>query len=271
MLSNSEQEKHYKSVFSFLKYGLTVTGALLTIIASVGIYFTYNSITDMKNDSKQLINESRESIKEIMLTNKNILDDTRNNANSAINYIKNDAKDLAITTSRNEVEKAFEETNIKSVIDEVAHSEIEGRIKTIVDQQIAIMNDNFTENQKLTPVFILAVDKIRFGNKEGLTTLDSIYYNSKDIITKRTAYKLMMEKGQSYDNDYGRNDNYYAIYGRGKDTSEFGKKSLILSLKNDILSPTIDLETLLQKTRWLSILLKKDFKIFDLQAIRDIK
>lgn len=152
-------------------------------------------MSEFKGELRTTLNESREQMKD-MLNNANgaiketkqesfqTTANTKEEAERIIQYIRENAKDIAISEAKMKVDDAFIDKNIQKVIDETAQKEIESRM---------------LENFKLIPNFILAIDKIRNGDKKVLLYIDSIAKNSTDKYYKTTAKKIVEDKTKEYD------------------------------------------------------------------------
>lgn len=89
---STEEKVHYKSLISFLKYTITITGVCLTIIISVGIYFTYSSLNQMKVDIRAELKETKNDINNSLAQSRNQIKILNDYASSNVNEIKNMAK-----------------------------------------------------------------------------------------------------------------------------------------------------------------------------------
>ena len=196
----TDEKKHYDSLITFLKYTLGITGSCLTIIIAVGIYFTYKSSTDFKQDLKDNLQSTKEEIKNSLLESKDdisklyafstkTMSDVKEQAEKTILNVRDEAVYEALKASKEKVEQAFKEKNIQKVIDEAVKTEIESRVNAIV-----------TNNLQEMPNFILAVDKIRAGVRKSFIYVDSIAKNSNDSFYKSMAKKIIEEKTRDYEN-----------------------------------------------------------------------
>ncbi len=196
----TEEKKHYDSLITFLKYTLGITGSSLTIIILVGIYFTYQSSTDFKQELKDNLLATKDEIKNSLSESKNeisklyalsskTMSDVQEQAEKAILNVRDEAVNEALKASKEKVEQAFKDKNIQNVIDEAVKTEIETRVNTIV-----------TNNLQQMPNFILAVDKIRAGVRKSFIYVDSIANYSKESFYKSMAKKIIEEKTRDYEN-----------------------------------------------------------------------
>src|SRR4051812_48974212 len=111
MKTKTEEEIHYRSLIKFLIWAIGIIGVLLTILFSVGIYFTYHSFDDARNDLKESLKDAKDRLKEVDDRAKLTLDDTKENANRTVNYIKNEALTAAVNASKEKVEQTFKENS----------------------------------------------------------------------------------------------------------------------------------------------------------------
>lgn len=211
---SSEEKNHYESLITFLKYSITITGAFLTIIISVGIYFTFNSTKEMKDDIRSELNATKNNIstyldqsqKEIKSLNdytKTSLIETKSLVDNTLGYVRQEAKNTAIYTSKEKVEEAFRENNIQDLINRTAEDAIKVKIDLMIKDQIQKSNEKLMEVLNIMPDFMLSVDKFRQGDRKALIYLDSIRKYSKDTLRIQIADKIIQGKKIDYLNAYG--------------------------------------------------------------------
>ena len=207
----TEEQIHYENLQSFFKWVITIVGSVIAIMATVSLFFTYNNMKDNREELKQALDEAKSEIKEMVsnanitiketkdqsnLTSNNVkfeslqtIKDLESEAQKSIIDIKDYAKSLALYETERKVSEAFNDNNIQRVIDEAAKKEIETRV-------IGIITSSFQQ----IPNFILAVDKIRAGDRKSFIYMDSIAKNSKDQVYQSMAKKVIKEKTRDYEN-----------------------------------------------------------------------
>jgi hypothetical protein len=209
--SKTEEQIHYENLRAFFNWAISITGALIAIIVSVSLFFTYNSMKDFREELKSTLADSKAEIKE-MVSNANMtlketrdqsdnvnnivkenseksIDNIENESQRSITEFKDYAKSQAISETEKRINEAFKDNNIQKVIDETAKNEIEGRVKDLVINSL-----------KKIPDFILAVDKIRAGDRKSFCFLDSIAKNSNEAGNKNMARNIIEAKILDYEN-----------------------------------------------------------------------
>jgi len=274
---STEEQKHYESLISFFKYAISITGLFLSIIISVGIWFTYTSFTDFKQEIKDNLKETKDEIKysldnskkEIAKVNDVAINTTaqvKEQANNTILDIKDKATTEALIASRQKVEETFKRNNIQDLINKTAKEEIETRVDKMVKDQIEISNTKLMEVLNVMPDFMLAVDKFRVGDTKGLVYLDSIKRFSKDPLKSRIADKIIQEKKLDYIRAYKdeSKEDLFSFLGIKPDTPYIALKSI---LKRIILTDG-DLNKVCRATVLLSKCSGQKIEIFDFDYIR---
>lgn len=280
---STEEKVHYKSLISFLKYTITITGVCLTIIISVGIYFTYSSLNQMKDDIRIELKETKNDINNSLAQSRNeikILNDYASSnvneikdiAENTLTFIKQDAKNTAIVTSKAKVEETFKENNIQELIENTAKNEISAKINQMIQDQIQKSNDKLVEVLDVMPDFMLAIDKFRFGNRNGLVFLDSIQKNSNNSQLVKIAEKIIQKKKLDYTSSYSdtKNKVMFGILGIKENKQDTTCQAFESKLKYIILNDD-DLTNVFYATTLLSKCLGKEIELFDFDYIRDLK
>jgi len=274
---SSEEKKHYESLISYFKYAITITGSLLTIIISVGIYFTYKSAVDLRQDVKDNLKETKDEIrysldnskKDILKLNDvatSTMVQVKEQADNTILTIKDKATIEALIASRQKVEETFKKNNIQDLINKTAKDEIETRVDKMVKDQIEISNDKLMKVLSIMPEFMLAVDKFRVGDTRGLIYLDSIKRYSQDPLKIQTANKIIQEKKLDYINAY-QNITKEELFSALNIKQDISYVELNPKLKYIILNDK-DLNRVYWATELLSKLSGKKIELFDFDFIR---
>ncbi len=270
----SEEQIHYESLISFLKWGLSIVGTFILILVSIAVFMTYNSFSDFKKELKENINESKNQINELVKTSNAAIKENKEESNAAIKelkeqvdksiiYIRDDAKVLALSSAERKIEEAFKDKNIQKLINDAAENEIDSRLKEIVGNQTEQIQD-----------FSYAIYKFNQGNRIGLDILDSIKRNSKILSLKAYAEKIIKEKAKEYELTWTevkcQNDGDYGLLEMKRDTTELGKRKAIEKCKSIILT-SWDLGGVAWATQLLRCITKRKFEMFDLEAVRNFK
>lgn len=289
----NESKEHYESLLAFFKNSLAISVSILGVVATVIAILTFSDRNQMKAEMKESMqkmeqdlkeekaefsrkvqemkNDAKEKLREVDENARFTLENTEQNADNTFNSIRNNAVTAAIDASKIKVEQTFKDNNIKNLIEDVAHSKLEGQVQSIIDKQLNHLSDNFSYSQNQMPIFMLSLDKIRWNDASGLYTLDSIYRNTKDPTSKNIARVIMIEKGRGYKSSAIEQQNSAdSTSGIKKVITAVDKKKLIIKLRNDVLNNAKDLYEVTWNIIWLSELLNKPIDNFDLEAVRNI-
>jgi len=267
-----EEKKHYESLITFLKYTITITGACLTIIISVGIYFTYSNSNQIKEDIANKLKETKDEIKSLNDYAVLNLKETKAMADNAILYIKQDAKNTAINTSKEKVEETFRENNIQELISNTTKNLIELRVNQMIQEQVKKSNEQLMNLLDLMPDFMLAIDKFRAGDKNGLLILDSIHNKSNDQLRIQIADKIIRTKKSDYLISYSnlKNEDLLFLLDLQENKKDSTQQGLKMKLKYIILNDK-NLDKVCFATLLLSKYLKKDIELFDFDYVKNLK
>ncbi len=277
---SAEEKKHYESLITFFKYTISITGAFVTLIVTVGLYFTYKDTNQMKNDIRSELKDIKEDINKNLTNSREeikslnefailSLNETKKMAASSLDNIKQEAKNSAIIVSREKVEEAFRENNIQDLIDKTAKNIIEFKINQMVQTQIELSNNKLKEVLNSMPDFMLAVDRFRAGDKKGLLYIDSIRRTSKDTIKRLFAGKIFEEKMKDYFDTYSIYEkeemlNFLDINSKESDIV------IVTKLKN-IMSNSNNLTKIYLATVLLAMYSKEGIPVFDLEYNKNLK
>ncbi|MGI4750774.1 MAG: hypothetical protein ACRYFB_09080 [Janthinobacterium lividum] len=225
----TEEQIHYESLASFLKWSVSITGTLIVVLASVAIYVSYSdrnamredyqkAITDFNTQIISLKNEEKETVKAIKSDALESLGSINSDAKETIIAVKGNLKDeitstnystqnellrikketnsLALTETQKQVDNVFKSTKIQDIIENSAIKEIKQKVASLVN----------TSTQNLTKIND-AASKIRIGLPQGIDELRSYFIKPNNPTDSSYAKGL-------YDRIY---NDYYTI--RMKDTT----------------------------------------------------
>jgi len=196
----SEEQRHYQNMISYFKWALGFTGSMMVLILTAAGILFFKDRTAFNAEIKTYLRESKEQIKEMASNAQTTLKDTKDESNllsyslksdaeKSIQYIREDAKSLALAEATKQVNDAFREKNIQKTIEEAANKEITSSVKEMVFDKLSSL-----------PKILLALDRIRAGQKESYLYLESIAKNSKDPFYKSFTDSLVRSKRDEYDN-----------------------------------------------------------------------
>ncbi len=211
--SSSNEKQHYETLISIFKY---MVGAI-TILAGVVAWIIGSSLSDVKKDLSgelqqlkveigAMRTESQISIKESGVEADKQIEHLRKNTETYLNLTKDitsmqistlreDAKNLALSSARLRIEEAFKTNDIQLQVETAAKKEIGNRLDEIVKREIektTSVFDNF-------PILTNAYDRIRWGDRKALDILDSLANYSDNPTIRRVAKGYLLQKGIDYE------------------------------------------------------------------------
>lgn len=182
--------------------GLVILG--ITIITSVAIFFSYSSISDIKEEVKSTTDEMKSDVKRFLQYSQNEVDRITKFSEKQVNYIKEDAIYNAQKSAEKEVEQFFKNDVV-----------IESLVNNSAEQVLSNFENEVSDLTQALPDILLAIDNIRNGSKIGLEKIAYLAENSKNDLIKEISSRIFEEK---------KND-YYRIY-NNKNGSLWGTKGI---------------------------------------------
>jgi len=169
-----------KIISGFIIFGITV-------VASVAIFFSYSSIKDIKEEVKTSTSELKSDVNRLLEYSQNEINRINQYSEKQINYIKDDAIYQAQKSAQKEVELYFKnDIVVKSLLHNTAQEVLSSFEKEVSDLTQAL------------PDILLALDKIRNGNKTGLDRIVYLKQSSQNSLIKEIATKIFKEKKDDY-------------------------------------------------------------------------
>ena len=207
---SSEEKRHYKSLINFFKFLLGAIAVLTGYVAWI-IGGSLNDVkkgasdelSNLKNELQEtrkiyeetLINLRTDADKEManLRDNTKIMQDFQKDIISIqIAAIREDARNLALSSAKERIDEAFRGNNIQSEIDSTAKRELNGRLDYYVK--------NINQSYELMNNLILLSDRVYWGDRLALDELDSLAYYSDNINLQKAAKSLLFQKGIDYKN-----------------------------------------------------------------------
>ena len=196
---NSEAQRHYDNIISFFKWALQFSVSLLVLALTAAAILFYHDRHQFNDEIKSYLQESKDQIKEMASDAKNTLKETKEQSNDLstslrteaernIQYIRNDAKLMALNEATKQVNAAFREKNVQKMIEDAAVKEISTSVKEMVFDKL-----------RLLPNMVLALDRIRVGQRQSFLYMDSIAKYSLDPFYKSFADSIVNSKREEYD------------------------------------------------------------------------
>ena len=195
----SEEQLHYDNIISFFKWALQFSVSLLVLAVTAAAILFYRDRAQFNADIKSYLDVSRNQIIEMVSDAKSTLKETKDQSNLLssslrteadrnIQYIREDAKSMALNEATKQVNAAFKEKNVQKMIEDAAEKEIATSVQEMVFDKL-----------RLLPNILLALDRIRVGQKESFLYLDSIAKYSLDPFYKSIADSIVNSKRNEYE------------------------------------------------------------------------
>lgn len=306
--NHSEEEKVYNRLLQFFNRLLT---AFSVIAVLAGAIFGYNifslnnelksELANLKSKVQDIEEKSEESIsitqekadkqlEQLRSEANNLIGFTKDITESQIRFVREDVKNLALSSARVRVEEAFERGNIQSMVERQAELVIGDKLETLVNKEL----ENISTVFEYIPIITTAYDQIRWDNRRYLDVLDTIAHFHENSYVRQIGRNLLLQKGQDYKNAISlKGKSYVTIEPRiqnmpvtqlkdfekslyayaGIDSIGFNKKteSLMLKQLSDIIENSQDLYKVTASFLILNHELKIDIMPFDMRLYRELK
>jgi len=194
----SEEAKHYQNLTSYFKYLVTLTALAITIITGVAIFFTFDNISGAREEVRSNLSDIDKDIKQVTQKSISSIETLQMQAEQEVENFKNEIRTFALTETKTKVDEAFEENRIRELIESTAEKKLKEKLEIIVKDQVAITQSNLERQLKVVPNIILAIDKIRNGERAGIIQLDSLRLFSADALIKDLSNNAFIEKAKDY-------------------------------------------------------------------------
>ncbi len=197
----SEEQQHYESMISFLKWGIGIAGSLIAIIAAVAITVSYNSIKDLKTDMSadlkdlknnysskvdelksqiiELKSDAKETVLQIKDDSKDAVESTKEYSEKEISRISTSTSQIALGETQKQLDNIFATDKIQNLIQTQAVKEIKSKVVDIVAEQTKEFG-NISD----------AAAQVRAYRFSGLRKLRSYFINSRNPLDSLIAKNL---------------------------------------------------------------------------------
>ena len=194
---SSEEEKHYSSLTSYFKYLVTITSMAISIMTGLAIYFSYSSLSELKTEVKEELGLMKTDIESLQTYAEKTIDKTQEQTTTQLGILKDEAKLLAINTTRKKVEESFSDGNIKYLIEKTAKDKLEGQLDEIVQKETFRLEKTLKTIPKLSSTY----ERARWGWRTR-KHIDTLYNYSKfheDELIRTLAKEYLLLKGRDYE------------------------------------------------------------------------
>lgn len=161
--NTTESEKHYNSLISLLKYGITIATVCITLVFGVAAFLLFQDRKEMKKDLSE-IRENYEQKLNIELKK----------TESQINQLKSDARTIALEEAKIQIKEAFRKDNITDLISSAAKYEVTNRLDDLIDQQIQTQSNILEKHLDQRVQIVTAGMRMRIGVLNGLFQLQHL-------------------------------------------------------------------------------------------------
>jgi hypothetical protein len=197
-MENKEKSQEER-IIDFFKYVVTIASSAITVIVAVSLYFTYSNLSELRNEAKQNVIDYKTTLKELNSYAQQAIDKTQEQTKKQIEIISQESKNLAYSITTEKVEEAFEKNNIQLLIESTAEQKLKDKLDIIISSDLEKATKIIDNQLNILPNFILAIDKIRAGDKRSYDYIDSISTYSTDTKIKKYAFLILQQKTHDYE------------------------------------------------------------------------
>jgi len=198
LLQKTEEQKHYESVKSFLIWGVSVAGALISAVGIVIAVLTFKDRSEMKDSYEKQIDKYAQSIRDIKTEAIQSQKETSEKSEKEIKYLNDisekqlasivsETRQSATAQTQKEIADIFKSDKIQAIIEKNAIGEIKEKLPQILVDY----------TQKSTPI-IEGYNLMKAGQPEGIEILKS-YFASVSIFERDLAKGYYQKAYESYE------------------------------------------------------------------------
>lgn len=217
----SDSEDHYKHLLEYFKNVVQITATILGLVAvligavsGVGIWFSYRSINDVKDEMKKGLVDVRSDAKAAIDSTKDgaklsidtatsgaqsAIDTAKESAASQISQVRQQAAGIALNEAQRRVDDAFRTTNVQGLVEDAARRQvgpvIDRQVRSEVDRVMGSLQDDISSLGEIAD----AGAYMRGGGRPGLDKLLGLQKSPNERIRDRA--KAILE---AITNDYER-------------------------------------------------------------------
>jgi len=206
---------HYEKLISFFKWLIGV----FVVVVGFTAYVIDNSLSEFKSGLEQEVTVLRDQInrmeeqvnytldkseqradKELVRVRQDayeIMQFTRDVTTTQIDVIREDAKNLALSSAKSRVEQAFADGNINELVQRTAEGVVAEKLESLVELELDEIRVVFDYVPRMTTLF----DQITHGNRGAFDELDSLANLHENSVVNEMATDLLLQKGKDYEQD----------------------------------------------------------------------
>lgn len=208
------EKEHYESLLKLFKnllWAITIVSSVAAVLIGTGVNSIKSEInkeldslrlkvSEIENKADETMNETKhEADKQLSLLRSNaadIIDFTKDITETQVKVIREDVKNLALSTAKVEVEEAFLSNNITSLVESKAEKLVQDRLEKLVSSELNNVKIVFN----YIPTITSAYDQIRQGSRKHFDILDSLAHFNEYEIVNEISRDLLLQKGLDYYN-----------------------------------------------------------------------
>lgn len=268
----SEEQRHYEHLTRYFKYLVAISITAIAVVAGVAIFFTYQNVSDARQEVTKNLSEINNNVRDATEISLRSIENLQLKAKEEVQNFKEEMRNFALNETKLKVSEAFEENKITQLVEQTAEKKLKKRLEEIVEEQV-IKTQKIIENQmQVIPILFLAVDKIRQGERSGLTILDSLRFQAKDPLIRKLSNDAFVGKAGDYEKHYKSDaDNktmkqYIQDFQLGPNISINDTVSILRGILR-IIQTDQDLNNVAPAVLAINKITGEKFKMFDFESI----
>ena len=177
----------FKRLINLVKLVAGFVIGAIALVASIAIFFSYKSISDIKEEVRNETNLIRSEVDNLMSYSKSEIDRVNKFSEGQIKYIKEDVVYQAKKSAEKKVENYFDND-----------SEVKLIIQNTAQNVLSKFEDEVNELTLQLPEILVAIERISNDNRDGIETIINLKENTENYIVKKMAEDLFNEKKNDY-------------------------------------------------------------------------
>lgn len=203
------EDKHYETIITLYKY----TGGIIALLIGIAAWIIGGNINETRDSANKELENLKSELKEIKSDSDQAVKDTRSEADKQIEHlrkntelfltltknitsmqietIREDAKNLALSSARTRVDEAFKANNVQDEIQKALQNEIGNNLERIVQNEM----------EDMPLITSLGVKMSFWEDRSALDQLDSIANFADNPTSKIMAAKHLSLKGVEFEKE----------------------------------------------------------------------
>lgn len=198
-ISPDYERLHYDKHISFFKWMMSIAGLILTGIVGVILSMTWGNMKEYREESRKDMAEMKNDIKELRNESMNTIKDTKEQLYKQVPAIRDEAQTMALIAVRKSIEQQFETQNIRLLVEQTAEQKLGSQANVMIEKYLKKASKNIDEQTKIVTELIFATDQIRNGFRKGYRILDSLRNFHELELVRNMASDLLKRKETDYE------------------------------------------------------------------------